>query len=61
MDAHVIIEFNPGMADANISASLNLDKDIPVGTWSYSTYSGGVVGGKVKVSRTQAETRRRTE
>ena len=52
---HVLIEFNPGTSDANIHVILNLDKNPPEGTWLYSTFIGGSTGGKVQVSRVQAE------
>lgn len=53
--AHVLIRFNPRMADANINASLNLDEKEPAGTWSYSTFAGGFTGGTVTANRIHAE------
>ena len=53
--SHVLIQFNPEVVDANITSTLNLDKDVPEGTWTYCTFAGGWQGGKVKVTRIQAE------
>jgi hypothetical protein len=53
--AHVRIQFNPRIADANIGASLNLDEKEPAGTWSYSSFTGGFTGGKVTATRIHAD------
>lgn len=53
--AHVLIRFNPRIADANIEASLNLDEKEPAGTWSYRIYAGGFTGGKVTATRIQVD------